>query len=87
MTPLGIEPVTYQLVARCLNQLRHRMPQCVQWLFNFGHPFPLLQELQSSFYELQINVPTDVTNYYLYFLCLLSPYMFRAFTGPSSGVS
>jgi hypothetical protein len=24
---------------------------------------------------------------YLYFLCFLSPYMFRAFTGPSSGVS
>jgi hypothetical protein len=24
---------------------------------------------------------------YLYFVCFLSPYMFRAFTGPSSGVS
>jgi hypothetical protein len=39
------------------------------------------------FYRLQINVPTDATNYYLYFLCFLSPYMFRAFTGPLSGVS
>jgi hypothetical protein len=42
---------------------------------------------RASSIDLQINVSNRCNWFYLYFLYFLSPYMFRVFTGPSSGVS
>jgi len=43
LTPSGIEPVTFRLVAQCLNQLRHRIPltKYVRQIFNDKSPLQL----------------------------------------------
>ena len=49
MTPLGIEPATFQLVAQCLKQLRYRVTSSLTIYRNFWEVLPLqFWELTSS---------------------------------------
>jgi hypothetical protein len=44
VTPLGLEPATFRFVARCLNQLRHRVPQLIRYILQI-----LLQDRQCTY--------------------------------------
>jgi hypothetical protein len=56
MTPSGIEAATFRLVAQCLNQLRHFVPQWIKNSLQFRHtPYISLRSCLSSLDRIEAN--------------------------------